>query len=151
MKTQEQLSLSLWHPAAEAWLWKNLILQVKTNILNWHSENKFRKKIQAHFSQCGGFVFQNMPQELFIREWSFINIIPHCWALLHYNDTGVPLSVKEISTVQQLTGGGEGERKETGGGLGQTKGNLNTPLVTAHPRANRGKSITCRIKQKLLH
>lgn len=74
-----------------------------------------------------------MPQEFFIRECSFINIIPRCSALLHYNDTGVPLSVEEISTEQQLTGGGEGREKRRGGsaegagGGGQTKGNLITP------------------------
>lgn len=37
-----------------------------------------------------------------------------------------------------------------GGGGGKQKGTW-LPPVTAHPRANRGKSITCRIKQKLVH
>lgn len=85
----------------------------------------------------------------------FINIIPCCWALLHYNDTGVPHSVKEISTEQQLAGGREGREKRRGGSAGKGRGGKQKgtwlPPVTAHPRANRGKSITCRIKRKLVH
>lgn len=57
-------------------------------------------------------------------------------------------SVKEIFTEQQLTGGGEDKAEEEG--RGKQKG-TRLPLVMAHPQANRGKSITCRIKKKLVH
>lgn len=101
---------------------------MKSNILHQHGESNV-VKLWEYSSHCGGFVFQNMPQEIFIRECSFINIIPRCWALLHYNDTGVPHSVKEISTEQQCVWGRGGQRKEEVRGVvwGQTKENLITP------------------------
>lgn len=53
---------------------------------------------------------------------------------------------------------GEGKVEKRGEGVvqrgraegGKQKGTW-LPPVTAHPQANRGKSITCRIKQKLVH
>lgn len=52
---------------------------------------------------------------------------------------------------------GEGKVEKRGEGVvqgweggGKQKGTW-LPPVTAHPRANRGKSITCRIKRKLVH
>lgn len=87
---------------------------------------------------AGAFVFQNMPQELFIRECSFINIIPRRWALLHHNDTGVPLSLSRKSP-QCNSSLGEGRAEERGGysagvgascrGRGQTKGR---PITRGH-------------------
>lgn len=124
---------------------------MKSNILHQHGESNV-VKLWEYSSHCGGFVFQNMPQEIFIRECSFINIIPRCWALLHYNDTGVPHSVKEISTEQQCVWGRGRQRKEEVRGVvwGKQKRTW-LPPVTAHPRADGGKSITCWIKQELVH
>lgn len=97
------------------------------------------KNLEHTFHTVGAFVFQNMPQELFIRECSFINIIPRCWALLHHNDTGVPLSLsRKSSQCNSSLGEGKAEERGEGGivqeggcmgwsGGGQTKGNPITP------------------------
>lgn len=91
-------------------------LLVKNHLWNQHGEDWTT-------SQCGGFVFQKMPGELFISECSSINIVPHCWAPLHHNDIGMPpLSRKSSQSNSSLGEGTAGRRRG-----GQTKGNLITP------------------------
>lgn len=60
------------------------------------------------------------------------------------------LSRKSLLSNNSLGEGKGRERRRGGSAEGKQKGTW-LPLVTAHPRANREKSITCRIKQKLAH
>lgn len=84
-------------------------LLVKSHLWNQYGEKKDWKT-----SQCGGFIFQNMPGELFISECSSIKIVPRCWGLLHHNDMGMPPPSRKSS--QSNSSLGEGTAEKRGGG-----------------------------------
>lgn len=120
---------------------------VKNNVLNQHGESKVEKLLHT----VGPLSFKTYHRSLSLEK--AVSLTPsHAAELCCITMTQeCPSLSRKSPQSNNSLGEGKGEKRGEGGSAeGKQKGTW-LPLVTAHPQANRGKSITCRIKRKLVH